>query len=619
MAIPQFKTQRAELLLILFIFILALTLRLAYFKDYLNTYAYPVLSYSDGYSYYIWAKDIASGDLLGNKAFMKWPFYAYFLAFLFKIFGENIALVYMFQFILGAISCVLTYLIAKIMFNRAVGVIAAVLFASYGMFIFYEGLLMYAGLSLFFNLLLFLFFLRLQASDRKVNFFLAGILLGVCTITQGNIIIFGILALLLILSKQKLKPKKLIYNFLVFFTGLLLVIGLVTLRNYIAEKDFVLISGNLGIAFYCGNNPESDGIFSYPLYITPNQDSMFRDTRIIAKLSLGKEPKTSEVSRFWFNKSIDFIKNRPLDYFKLLLKKIIYLYSPREFVHDWEFSLIKNNIGIFKVVFLDLRLIMPFVLLGMILGLARIKENALLYLILAALTFSVTLFFVAAKYRIAIVPYFIIFSSLGIYEILKAGWQKNFRKAGELCIVVVIISLTSVLANIFIGTFDKQKDRYAANKRHDFLSHLESAMEYKDRSIYAAALKEAETAYAIDQGNPIAIFTLGELEYRMNNLIDAEKRFKEVIERFPFYVDAYYNLGLLYNQKQRFLEARELLEQAIFLDPEDAGAHFELGRVYKALGEFGLSKREFGLALNKISRWRTNDRRMIKKELMDFD
>ena len=158
----NYKFDKRDVLIILFIFILAISIRMVYLNQYQSTNIYPVLAHSDSYSYYIWAKDIASGVLLGDRAFMKWPLYAYFLGFLFRFVGENISAIYLLQFVLGAISCCLVYMIARVIFNKSIGFVAALLCVFYGLFMFYEGLLIYTSLSLFLNLILFLWILNIK-------------------------------------------------------------------------------------------------------------------------------------------------------------------------------------------------------------------------------------------------------------------------------------------------------------------------------------------------------------------------------------------------------------------------------------------------------------------------
>ncbi|MBM3244797.1 MAG: hypothetical protein FJZ15_03295, partial [Candidatus Omnitrophica bacterium] len=224
------------------VFLAALILRLIYFAQYSSVSFFPFLSYSDSEAYYSWARDILSGDVIGKAAFMKWPLYAYFLAGLFFIFGINALAVFSLQFVLGSINCVLVYLIGRLMFNRAVGLIAGLLCAFYGLFIFYDALLTYTTLSIFLNLILFLLFFLVRGRPAKGNFFWLGLYSGICAITQGSVLIFSIAAAFLILVFNKTGLKKFCLSFGFFIIGLGIIIGGVTLRNYFVEKDFVLLA-----------------------------------------------------------------------------------------------------------------------------------------------------------------------------------------------------------------------------------------------------------------------------------------------------------------------------------------------------------------------------------------
>lgn len=614
----SYRIQKRDLFLILIIFTLALLFRAMYLLDYKNTNIFPLMDYSDADSYSIWAKDIVSQDLLGSsKAFMKWPFYAYFLSFLFKLSGNNILSVYTFQFILGAINCVLVYFIAKTIFNEIVAFIAALLCVCYGLFIFYDGLLIYTSLSLFLNLLLFLFILYIKDNPNKKNLFWLGIFLGICTITQANIIIFGTLAIVWILwNKQKQRQESssvvyLINYFLLFSLGLFIVIGPVTLRNYLAEKDFVLIAGNIGFNFYSGNNPGATGTFYCPDNINLNQEDMFRDAKIVARMEAGRQLKTSEVSTFWFNKAIEFIRRHPLRYLKLLLRKITYLLNPNEPVHDLEFYFIKDKIRIFKLMFMDLKFIMPLGILGVLLGIKNFKKSVFLYLILITLSFSIVLFFITTRYRMALVPFLVIFASRSLISLWDAFREKRYFTFGRLCAVLILIFILVNYNKIFNRNIEKNLQNNFSNLNYHFIK----ALTYENNSDYRRAIQELNSAYNINPLDRRVLFRLGVIYFYLKDLKTAEEKFKEVIKICPFCVDAYYNLGFLYNQQGRFAEAVGALERSIYLDPENMAANFELGRAYKSTGKFNEAKQKFELALQNISRWRTEDRKIIEKEL----
>jgi tetratricopeptide (TPR) repeat protein len=610
MTTPSFKIQRKDIFFIIIIIMLSLFFKAFYLKDYARTNMYPVLTDSDSYCYHIWAKDIISGDLWGpDKAFMKWPLYAYFLAGLLKLFGGSITSVYLLQFMLGSANCVLVYFIARIIFNEAVGFIAALFCAWYGLFMFYEGQLIYTSLSLFLNSLLFLSILFIQGHSSKKNLFWIGIFLGVCVITQANIIIFGILAIAWVLWEKRLTLSKFIYYFAYFILGLSIIIGSVVLRNYLVEKDFVLIAGNMGVTFYMGNNRNASGAFQCPPFFTPGQNSFFRDSGVIARVKAGRDLKTSEISNFWFNRSAAFIKNYPQEFIKLIIKKLAYVFSPQELIHENEYRNIVEKIRVFKIMLLDLRLILPLALFGMSLNLRNFKRTFLLYLVVASLSISIVLFYVATRYRIIMVPFLAIFAASGIFSVGIAFKDRKYLKFGLFCLAIAAVLL------LFNQDILVRKPYTQIKKLAEVSSHLDKAREYSNKSDYGNAMKEAEQYYRMEPSNFYGVLELGVAYYNTGNLKMSEEKFKEVIRLNPFSVDAYYNLGFIYNSQQRFKEAQDMLKKVLSLNPQDTGAHFELGRAYKASGEFREAREEFNLALNKLSRWRTAERATIIKEL----
>ncbi|MEI8349404.1 MAG: tetratricopeptide repeat protein [Candidatus Omnitrophota bacterium] len=609
----QFNTK--DITFVLIILVLAMVFRVIYFADYKNASTYPVLARSDSHSYYVLAKDISSGDVFGGKAFMTWPLYAYFLGFLFKFFGDSPMHVYFLQFILGAIHCVLVYLIAKIVFNQKVAFISGLLCVWYGMFIFYDGLFMYTSLSIFLNSLLFLLMLYVKNAPSKKNLFFIGLFTGLCALAQPLIVLFGVSSVAAIAMIAKLNWRARVYNFSCFILGMCLVVGVTTLKNYVVEKDFILLSGNTGFNFYLGNNSESTGNFFCPNNFNLNKEDMFRDAKIFANAQTGKNLKTSEVSRFWFTKATEFIKKSPYLWVKLLCKKMIYAFSPREFNQEVEYYFIADTMRIFKIMLMDLRIILPLGLLGMLVCLKKFKQVWLLYLMLITIACSMSLFFVITKLRIAMAPFLIIFAAFCIYRMGSLLKSKKYLGLGLLCVGAIALGILLNRDKIFAGNTnpDSQSVRSLVEER------LYEAAYYEHKSDYNKAIQELDTAHDLQPRNTYVLFHLGLAYYRMNDFKKAEERFKETIELNPLFVDAYYNLGFMYNHQQRFSEAKDMLNKALSLEPESVDTHFELALVYKATGNLKEAREEFALVLRALARWRKAERDMVIQALHSLD
>jgi len=578
--------------------------------DFARTAVFNILPYSDSSYYFNWARDIAAGDILGgSRVFMKWPLYGFFLAGLFRVFGESIALVYALQFMLGALTGVLVYFIGSVMFNRAVGFIAALFYLSYGLFLYYEGALIYTALSLFLNCLLFLYFLYISRRPVRGGLFWAGIFSGFCALAQANIILFAPLAAVWALWQRRSSFGANLYAMLLFFAGLSIVLGISAGRNYIVEKDAVLITGHLGVNFYLGNNPEATGLFYNPEYLAPDQESMFRDARIIAELKAGRRLKTSEVSNFWLNKSLAFIKSGPKAFTRLVLKKIIYLFVPLEPNHDAEFYLIKDKVRALRLLSPDLRYILPFFIVGAFLGLKQFKKNALVYFMLAALSVSIVIFFVSTRYRLMLVPFMSLLAGLAVFSIWQAAVNKKYPAAALLCGWVIF---AYALFN-YAGKFYPPANDYVR-----YRGAIQMALLYEEESDWAGALRELKRAATLNPGGRLLLLSLGNLYYDSGDYAAAEDNFRKAVRLFPFYTDAYYNLGLMYNRQGRFKEAVEALEESVRLDPMDAAAHFELASAYKFQSKPQQAAEEFELAAKYIGRGRKAEIDIIRKELEGF-
>jgi 4-amino-4-deoxy-L-arabinose transferase-like glycosyltransferase len=555
----------------------------------------------------MWAKNIASGDLLPDTAFMKWPLYAYFLALLLKLFAENLFLVYCVQFILGVLSCLLVYAIAKKLFDRKVALIAASLYTWYGLFIFYEGLFIYVTLSLFLNALFFLSVLHIKDTPTKRNTFWIGTFLGICTLTQPNIAVFGIAVMLFILIMSEVSWQKFLTLFLTFLIGLCVITGSASFLNYVVEKDFILLSGNSGFNFYLGNNPQATGTFVCPPNFVSNQEGMIRDARIIATKELGRPLGTAEVSRFWFKRAMEFIRANPTNYLRLWAKKMMYLVNPQELMSDNEYPFVKNKISIFKILFMDLKFILPLTALGMWLGLKRLKELAPLYLIVFTLSLSITVFIVLTRYRVSALPYAMIFAAYGLVNTWEALRSRNYVRVGWLCAGVIAIAV----ALNFNPLVTAQKNA-VSSVSSDLVS---LAMEYQLKGDYHNALLKFERAYRLNPRDQFVVFSLGFAYYQLKDIDAAEDKFKEALRINPLFVDAYYNLGYIYNRESRPQEAKEMLKKALALDPKNMSAHAELALSYKLNAELRQASEEYAFVLRNLKRWQRKERRFLEKEL----
>ena len=81
------------------------------------------------------------------------------------------------------------------------------------------------------------------------------------------------------------------------------------------------------------------------------------------------------------------------------------------------------------------------------------------------------------------------------------------------------------------------------------------------------------------------IFALAVQNHKKNNFIVAEKFYREVLDVDPGNFETIFLLGTLSIQIKKLDPAKELLQKAIQIRPDHAEAHYNLGLVFKELGE----------------------------------
>ena len=396
-------------------------------------------------------------------------------------------------------------------------------------------------------------------------------MLGFSALFRANIlIVFPVIIFWTYYSFKKSETlKAILKKTLIYFTiGTAIPILPVTLNNYIAGKEFVLLTSNGGINFYLGNNEKSLGVYS-----TPKDFDFFKDMAGInyAKKISGKELTPSQSSSYWYEQGLNFIIPNPTDAIGLTFKKLLFFFDDDEnpqtsqinidFFREKYSSILKIPLPNFITVFL-------FAIAGIYFSVKKLKDNkhTLLYLIILSYVLGTIVFFVSGRFRIAITPLFIAFAGFGIVTLIEMIKEKNFKE-----LVIPGVSAAMVLA-LVVFVLPKYNYSYA-----DAYSNLGTA--YFDQKNFNEALlnyneslklKETELTYVLI-GNTLAV---------KNDFNNAYRAYQNALRLNPSYALAYFNLGLLNSQKGNFDEALKLFDKSIKIDPLFAEAYRNTAVIY---------------------------------------
>ena len=223
---------------------------------------------ADGPEYNLFASRLAQGlgytSSRGAATSWRPPGFPFFLASLYRLVGENYAAAYVAFCLLGALSCVLSYLLARELLSenlaRVAGVLGAVYFPNiYGGTTFYSESLYVPCQALGVWL-----FIRQLKRGSAPGLGVVGLVLGFAALTRPfALLLLPILGGILILRDLRYRRIRLLGP-LALAAGCVAVIAPWTLRNYHVHGRPVLVATNGGTTFYGGNN---DIVLNQPAYL----------------------------------------------------------------------------------------------------------------------------------------------------------------------------------------------------------------------------------------------------------------------------------------------------------------------------------------------------------------
>lgn len=566
-------------LILLFILVVGLIARVVFCIQFSKTlyYRYPIL---DAKIYDETARNVSSGKLIQDKAFFMGPLYPYSLGGIYAIFGHTNLVPRIVQMLLGLGCCILLFFLGRSLFSPMVGLCASAIYAIYKPVLFYEQIILSETLMAF-SIVLF-FFLLIQLCKKKYYgwWIVSGLVFGFVALLRGNVILFIPVLLIWFFINGYEKSKSLntifrnsIWRIILFSAGFLISILPATLHNYLAEKDFVLITSNAGFNLFVGNNEKAGGFFYLPPQFNWEQDPNGSRT---AERTLGKSPLTSsEVSRFWGEKAYRFIKGNPTTFIKLLAIKFYLFWGAFEIPQIYNIYEMKAFIPILKFPLANYTIMAPLAFIGLIISFIKTdKRRTLLILFVITYILSLLPFFITARFRIPIIPVLCLFAGYTVVNIIEALKGNKWKES------IIYVFAILILLLMFNNKKSYSIENDAKAQFHNILGLL-----YQTDGQQLNAIAEYEKAVTFVQ-LPGAYANLANLLYEQKEFDKAIFYYNTATQLNPEDARLYFNLGQAYLYTHKLDEARESFEKAISLDAKvQPIIYYNLALLYKKKGE----------------------------------
>ena len=411
--------------LLLAVAVLALALRLVHLGQIAQA-PFADLRFGDAAAYHRWARQIVAGDWLGVGVFYQAPLYPHFLAAVYSVFGESPAMVRYVQAVIGTGACALVAAAGMALFGPA-GALAGALLAMLPTAIFLDALLEKSALVTFFTAALLYLLASRQTRERA---FLAGVVLGLLALTRENALLLAVPVLAWVLlgaGGPRAGGAEGLRSWAWPATaacaaGCALVLVPVGVRNYAVGGAFHLTTSQFGPNFYIGNHAGARGLYEPLVEGHGAAADEQADAVRLAEAASGRSLSADEVSSYWTERALDFIRTEPTAWLGQIARKTALTFNAVEIADTEAQEVHAESSAVLRVLApLSFGVIFVFGAFGAVMTAPAARRLWFLYAIAVAYTLSLVVFYVFARYRFPLVP---------VLALLGAGGIAAFRAPG---------------------------------------------------------------------------------------------------------------------------------------------------------------------------------------------
>ena len=562
--------------------------------------------------------------------FYRPPGYAYFLALIYRVSGFSYFWPRVAQMLIGIGSALLAFFLGRRWFGRAVGLIFSLLMSTYWIFIYFEGELIGVALAVFLGLLLLSVLGRFTGigyrslenlvvapkafgAHREThptpvpvglpfggvptgkgcgyklrykgiwgNGLISGLLLGLYALFRPNVLLFLPVAAGWIIWVARRRKARWGWTLACLVLGTGVALAPVTIRNYAVGGEFVPIATNLGVSSRVANNELTDAT----THVIPGLGDIgtpYDWPRIVRHLErrLGRKLSHSGASSYLTGEALRFMRERPGKFFRLLGRKALLFWGPSEIrnikeIHfarlhspvlrnipaNFPFVVSLSVIGVF-LLFLDIRAGSGS---GEFINRGRFEVAVLLALFIGTYFFSMLPFAAAARYRVPIIPFLLLFGAYGLKRMGEFGVRREWLRMA-FCLGVGAVFYILVSKN------------YAGHHPSPEKWHYDLALAYTDQEDWYHAVREYEEAVELKPDFVRAYNNLGNIYTLLGDYEKAVGYYNRVIQLRPDLAQGYSNLGNALYRQGMLDKAISYLKKALMIRPDLVEAHNNLGVV----------------------------------------
>ncbi len=417
--------------LLLMIFALALTLRVGFALTLPDR-----MIWEDGYRYEKVALNLLTtggfGSLEDNAASVPLP--PLLMAAIYALTGRHLWPLRLVWAVLGALTCVLAYLLGYKLVNHRVGALAGLVLAGYPYYVYLNTMCEYPQtIFIFLMALCFLGLVVFEESRRWRPLFGGSLCLGLATLAVPTVLVFLPFVLWWLLFTAK--PRERIgIPCLVVLIGALSPLAIWAGRNYRAYDRFVLINCAGGLNFWKGNNQTYATYGKRGTELAAGETPDPRYTFLIELdqvnrevAALGPIDSWIERERIGWRRGMAFIRQDVGRFIRLTGQKFLHLWSPYPDAVSHNGQKTPGRVLLAVITYGPLLVLG---IIGLLLSLSHHRRFALIYAYLGSLAGTYALFLPTTRYRLPLDFFLALFAAYAVTQMIyhwKGGWYVIFK------------------------------------------------------------------------------------------------------------------------------------------------------------------------------------------------
>ncbi len=532
------------------ILLVALAVRLAHFAAVHDQPFFAQLA-MDSQEYDRWAQEIANGQWLGTEVFFQAPLYPYVLATVYTVVGHRLDAVYLLQIAIAIFGIFALYRATRAMADERLALIAAGLAAVYGPFPFHDVQLLKESFAVATAAGLLW---ALATAGTAWQWLGAGALLGVLALFRENaLLLVPFLLPLALRSAGGARPFA--ARGLSFVAGMALVLAPVAVRNGVVGGTWLPTTYQGGVNFYIGNNPSADGTYRpiVPGKQVPTLER--REPARIAEQELGRKLDPGEVSSFWLHRALGWVREHPLDFARLQLRKLGRFFDWYEQPDAVDYYWVRGLSPVYRLPLIEFSTLSVLAVAGLWLSRRKLLRFAPCLLFALGWMATTVAFFLFSRYRLPLVPAILPLAAIPLAGAWDA-WRARIRGW-----VFGVFGIVAAFA-LSLVPYAPRMDLVEYN-----LGRLAD-----ERGDEAGASSHYQAAYDADPGNFLACLNLGNAAVRRGDWPTAIRLFREAQALEPLSDDVEANLGGALFATGALDEAAAHLARALQLNHQNQAA-----------------------------------------------